>query len=447
MAFQIKTIFSVLYKTVFDIILYTLIVCLVLALLPNHLFTNFPMEPIGYESDRIPETLSDWNNLLAQRSDLLLNGLIVGPESMAEKNEFIYTGLADGRLVEIDKNSLKIRDITRFGTKNDCSICFVLIFILIILKSNFYLVPNVFWRLTECGRPLGLRFHKDQYLYVLDAFEGLFRINSTTGQKEFIDFDIEDKLKGIYNDFVFDPILNVVYITVSSTKWHLDRVPYSILDYEDSGHVFALDLNTKKTLQLRTGFRFTNGIEITKDNKYLLISETVMFKIHKISLQNVHKAIKQIADNEMEVFAEDLPGEPDNIRLDPNGDVWVGIFLVRNEGKTLRDYLSNWPFLRKAFSRSLYVLSLIIDYLNTNICNNHALEMMAFDLYSGHLLYKFMPKNGAVLKLDAKTGQIKQLLGSNQFNGVSEAFVDSEGDLYFGSFRNQFLGRIKEGKF
>ncbi len=73
--------------------------------------------------------------------------------------------------------------------------------------------------------------------------------------------------------------------------------------------------------------------------------------------------------------------------------------------------------------------------------------MMAFDLYSGHLLYKFMPKNGAVLKLDAKTGQIKQLLGSNQFNGVSEAFVDSEGDLYFGSFRNQFLGRIKEGKF
>ncbi len=284
----------------------------------------------------------------------------------------------------------------------------------------------------------------------MDAFDGLFRVNSTTGQKELIKFDIEDKLKGIYNDLVFDPILNVVYITVSSTKWHLDRVPYSILDYEDSGHVFALDLDTRKTVQLRAGFRFTNGIEITKDNKYLLISETVMFKIHKISLQSVHKAIKsnkQIADNEMEVFAEDLPGEPDNIRLDPNGDVWVGIFLVRNEGKTLRDYLSNWPFVRKAISRPLYVLSIIIDYLNTNICNNHALEMMAFDLYSGHLLYKFMPKNGAVLKLDAKTGQIKQLLGSNQFNGVSEAFVDSEGDLYFGSFRNQFLGRIKEGKF
>jgi len=431
MAFQMKSIFSVLYKAVFDIILYTLIVRLVLALLPNHLFTNFPIEPIGYDSDRIPESLSDWNNLLAQRSDLLLNGLIVGPESMAEKNEFIYTGLADGRLVEIDKNSLKIRDITRFGTKNDC-------------------IPNVFWKLTECGRPLGLRFHKDQYLYVLDAFKGLFKVNSTTGQKELIEFDIEDKLKGIYNDFVFDPILNVVYITVSSTKWHLDRVPYSILDYEDSGHVFALDLNTRKTVQLRAGFRFTNGIEITKDNKYLLISETVMFKIHKISLQNVHKAIKankQIADNEMEVFAKDLPGEPDNIRLDPNGDVWVGIFLVRNEGKTLREYLSNWPFVRKAISRSLYILSLIPDYLNTNICNNHALEMMAFDLYSGHLMYKFMPKNGAVLKLDAKTGQIKQLLGSNQFNGVSEAFVDSEGDLYFGSFRNQFLGRIKEGKF
>ena len=62
-------------------------------------------------------------------------------------------------------------------------------------------------------------------------------------------------------------------------------------------------------------------------------------------------------------------------------------------------------------------------------------------------MYKFMPTNGAVVKLDANTGNIKQILGSTQFNGVSEAFIDSEGDLYYGSFRNQFIGRIERGDY
>jgi len=119
MAFQTKTIFSMLYKAIFDIILYTLIVATVLALLPTHLFTNFPIEPASYEAD-IPESLPDWNNLLAERSELLNNEVIVGPESLTENNGFLYTGLADGRLVEIDKKTNKIRDITRFGTRKDC---------------------------------------------------------------------------------------------------------------------------------------------------------------------------------------------------------------------------------------------------------------------------------------------------------------------------------------
>ena len=121
MGFQIKGLFSVIYKTIVDIIIFTFVLALILAILPNHLFPNLPISPTGYETDNIPPVLDNWNNLLAQRSQYLLNGQIVGPESFAERGDYLYTGLADGRLVEINKESLKLRDITRFGIKTDCS--------------------------------------------------------------------------------------------------------------------------------------------------------------------------------------------------------------------------------------------------------------------------------------------------------------------------------------
>ena len=310
-------------------------------------------------------------------------------------------------------------------------------------------VDNEFKKLTECGRPLGLRFHRDGLLYVLDGFGGLFGVNATTGHKEWIDFN-NKQIQGLYNDLVFDPELNVVYISVSSTKWLLDRVIYSAMDYEDTGYIFAYNFDTKRSHLLKTGFRFTNGIEITLDKKHLLVAETFTFAIHKISLNAVREAVKsdkQLADSDLSVFAKDLPGEPDNIRIDSKGDVWFGVFLVRTEGKTLRDYLANWPLIRKLVARLMYLSSLIIDFVNTNISSNHALETLAFDLYAGHLVYKIMPKRGAVIKLDGTTGKIKQILGSNEFNGVSEAIVDSEGDLYYGSFRNMFIGKIEKGDY
>lgn len=120
MGFQIKTLFSVLFKTIIDVIILAVVLAIVLAVLPNTVFPNLPMSPVGYQVDHIPPKLDNWNNLLAQRSQYLLKDMIIGPESMAEKDDFIYTGLADGRLVEVNKKTLKVRDIARFGTKTDC---------------------------------------------------------------------------------------------------------------------------------------------------------------------------------------------------------------------------------------------------------------------------------------------------------------------------------------
>lgn len=122
------------------------------------------------------------------------------------------------------------------------------------------------------------------------------------------------------------------------------------------------------------------------------------------------------------------------------------MFTTRPDSKLFRDYLSNWPFTRKALARTAYSLSVVLQYVNANLYPNHALETLSWDLYSGHIIYKLLPKkDGAVLKLNGLTGQVKSILGSTAFNSVSEAIVDAKGDLYYGSFRNTFLGRIKKG--
>ena len=121
MGFEIKKLIYIILRTIRDIIIISLVLALILVILPNQVFPNLPVSPTSYDTDTIPQSLDNWNNLLAQRSQYLLNGLIVGPESITERDDFLYTGLADGRLVEINKETLKMRDITRFGTKTDCS--------------------------------------------------------------------------------------------------------------------------------------------------------------------------------------------------------------------------------------------------------------------------------------------------------------------------------------
>ena len=445
MSFEVKNFFAFLYKTIVDIIIYSLILSIILAILPNSLFKNFPLEPRSYKLN-FPDKVEKWNDLLNSKSELLLNGKLIGPESLADNNGFIYTGLSDGRVVELNKKTLKIRDVAKFGVGPICGtllfhlfISRLIVFIFIIFSISSKEEPS------ECGRVLGVRFHRDGLLYALDFYNGLFRINVSTGQKERMPMQDIDKFG--FDDLEFDPKLNVVYISILSTKWPLDRVVHGLLDYDDSGYIFAYNLDTKTNVKIRSGINLPNGLQLTKDKKHLLMAETQGFRISKTSIQSIHKAIHEnrlLKDNEIETFAE-LPGEPDNIRLDPNGDILVSMFVVRKNGKIITDYLSEWPFVRKAIGRTLYSFGTAIDFVN--IFGIKSLKIISNELITGEILSGYIPKNGGVIRLDSKSGEIKQILGSELFFGVTEALVDSEGDLYFGSFFSPFLGRIKRGNY
>lgn len=290
---------------------------------------------------------------------------------------------------------------------------------------------------------------------VIDSYFGLFRLNATTGHKKPLglqptDKNLPDEWRGLFNDYVADPTNeNIVYVSVSSTRWTLEKVPWSLAEHENSGIVLALDLKTGKVTKLIDNFYFTNGIELSADGKFLLVSECSDYRITKISLEEIRKAISSsnTASLKKEVFAENLPGEPDNIRLH-DGNILVGFAITRVGGPTLGDRAAGVPFLRKAVSRMVYLTYLAVDFVWANLWPHHALEEIVFKLKSGHVFYGSLPTNSAIGVLDGNTGEIKALLGSNRYNAISEAIVDGKtGDLFFGSFKNKFIGRLSAKEF
>lgn len=263
---------------------------------------------------------------------------------------------------------------------------------------------NIYFRLVKCGRPLGLRFDSSGHLLVVDAFTGLWKVNVTTGTKENLgpgekDGSGQPSDLRLFNDVVVDPVNpELVYMSVSSAKWGLEQVPWSILDHEGSGSLIALNTKSGRSVKLLTGLYFANGVEISSDGQYLLVSECTDWKISKVSLGSLRNLIAEVASLtgryvdgtkvpqhgqlvKKELFASQLPGEPDNIRLH-NGNIYVGIAITRGRGYTALDHMARIPLLRSALARISYLSSLGVDYVR-NWWIHPGLEEVAFMLYSG----------------------------------------------------------------
>lgn len=270
----------------------------------------------------------------------------------------------------------------------------------------------------KCGRPLGVRFDPSGHLLVVDAYSGLWKVNVTTGSKKNLgpgqqDGSGQPSDLRLFNDVIVDPVnQDLVYISVSSAKWGLEQVPWSILDHESSGSLIALNTNTGNSVKILHGLLFANGVEISSDGHHLLVSECTGWKISKVSLSGIRRLVSETDSSrnggyvdqagssrnggyvdgtkrqnydllvKKETFASNLPGEPDNIRLH-NGNIYVGIAITRAKGYTALDHMARIPVLRSAIARISYLSFLGVHYLRNNWWNHPGLEEVAFSFFSG----------------------------------------------------------------
>jgi sugar lactone lactonase YvrE len=194
--------------------------------------------------------------------------VLVGPDGAA------YTGLADGRILRVSPEGDVIDTVA-----------------------------------DTHGRPLGLEWVGDGTILVCDAQRGLLRVAPDTGAVEL--------LSGGYtfcnNAAVTED--GTVYFTDSSSRFDLAHWRADLIEHSNTGRLLRRD-PSGVIEPLLTGLAFANGVALAPDGLSVLVAETGAYRLTRLWLSG-EKAGKH------EVFADNLPGFPDNISTGTDGLIWV----------------------------------------------------------------------------------------------------------------------------
>ena len=247
-------------------------------------------------------------NVLSKSKIIHLNGSI-GPVSVAfdPNGEGPYIGVADGRILKLQLGSNNRLFWAEFAVtsyhRRDCTSPFA---------------PKME---HICGRPLGLRFDtKTGELYIADAYLGLQVVGPKGGLATPLVQKFEGKPLVFTNDVDIDD--DVIYFTDTSTKYQRWQFLTSFSSGDTTGRLMKYDKSTKKVTVLLGDLAFANGVALSKNKSFVLVTETTNFRILRYWLKGPLVGTH-------DVFVE-LPGFPDNIRINPKGDFWVALQAIRS---------------------------------------------------------------------------------------------------------------------
>ena len=196
------------------------------------------------------------------------------------------------------------------------------------------------------GRALGIETDTDGSLVVANAYLGVQRI-SPQGTVSTLLNEVEGKAL-LYADDLAIADDGVIYFSDASSKFGAQQsggtFEASLLDImEHGGHgrVIRFDPASGEARVIIDNLNFANGVAISDDQDFLLISETGSYRILKHWLQGP-------AAGSNEVLLDNLPGFPDNINNGRNGRFWIG-FVAPRSGQL--DAMADKPFMRKVVQR------------------------------------------------------------------------------------------------
>ncbi|CAO2838185.1 unnamed protein product [Amaranthus hypochondriacus] len=192
-----------------------------------------------------------------------------------------------------------------------------------------------------CGRPLGLRFdRKNGNLYIADAYYGLLVVGPQGGLATSLATHVDGDPILFANDL---DIHNNGSIFFTDTSRRYNRVHHFLilLEGEATGRLLRYDPSTNQTHVVLDGLAFPNGVQLSKDQSFLFFTETTNCRLLKLWLDGGSKT------QQVEVVAN-LPGFPDNVRLNEKGEFWVAIDCCRTAPQELM--IKN-PWLRRLYFR------------------------------------------------------------------------------------------------
>ena len=229
-----------------------------------------------------------------------------GPEDLAITHDgAIYTGTSEGNIMVLDPGAKVWRPIT-----------------------------------VTYGRPLGLAFSPDEkWLYIADAQRGLMRTDKQGHLERLID-TLNGEDLGLVDDLAVAKN-GMVYFSSASTEFGINESTEAMIAHHPTGRLFRYNPATKQLDLLLDGLHFANGVALTPEEDAVLVSETGAYRIQRVQLSGKDSG-------RVELFAENLPGFPDGINYDEQGNLWVSLPSIRNP---LLDQVLDKPYLRKMIYR------------------------------------------------------------------------------------------------
>jgi sugar lactone lactonase YvrE len=201
------------------------------------------------------------------------------------------------------------------------------------------------------GRPLGMAFDADGMLIVADALKGLLSIAKDGKVTVLAGVTAAGPL--YFPDGVIVAGNGKIYLTDASQRFGaaqwggtLEAATLDVLEQSSTGRVLEYDPATKALRMVAQGLSFANGIALSGDEQFLLVSETGRYRIWKIAVAADRLYLAQSSPL-AKVLIDNLPGYPDNLMRGLDGKFWIGLAGPRND----LDAMSDRPYLRKVMLR------------------------------------------------------------------------------------------------
>ena len=263
------------------------------------------IDPVAYSPAPKPEmtgVLAPNKKLLS--ADLIARGSVNGPEDVVlDADGRLYGGTQDGKIVRIGKDG------------------------------------NVVIFAETGGRPLGLAFDRGNKLIVADAYKGLLSIDPEgniavlSTEAEGLPYRFTDHL-----DIASD---GIIYFTDASHTYPQNEYLFDLLESRPNGRLLRYDPESGRAEVLLHNLYFANGVALSQDEAFVLVNETYRYRIQRYWLKGPKAGTS-------EIFADNLPGFPDNITANRRGTFWLALFTVRNDQM---DKMHPSPLLKKILSR------------------------------------------------------------------------------------------------
>ncbi|ODM97114.1 Adipocyte plasma membrane-associated protein [Orchesella cincta] len=295
-------------------------------------------------------------NAKLDRAELVFDGEFVGPESIAIRKDEVYTGVIGGYIIRY-KND-KWEKIVQTG--KPCA---------------------GYWEYGICGRPLGLRFEPSGKLLVADATQGLLRVDVDKKTVETLlprnaKSDGSEQTLNFADDVDVTAKDGLIYF---SDAGQFGTFGDSLIDMigEPTGRLIEYDPKTKKSKALLTGIRFANGVQLSKNQDFLVLNEMGLSRVLKYHLKGPKKGTS-------EVLIDRLPGYPDNVRSNGKGGFYISLLTSRfAESPNMVEQIAPIPLVRKLILRFQCVLVKICEFVNLYAPNEYIEKAIVYIKHVG----------------------------------------------------------------